>query len=156
MSLATKDIRNRLQALLDEMTTIGDRAKTIESRLKGTAQDYEGYIVRVYMRSGTPVKNTQGNIDEAHQWLVELHSPRIGIGNEALKQDEMYDYYDAIIQKFINNPTLMLANGTKLGGGMKAALSTGTFAWGDNTLDGENLRYKLSFPVNLTKVTECE
>lgn len=157
MSLATKDIRNRLQALLDEMTAVDETKKTVESRLKDGAADYEGYIIRVLMRSGTSMKAAGNNIiDEAHLWTLELHSPRVGIGWESLKQDQMYDYYDAIIQKFINNPTLMLADGTKLGGGMKAALGTGTFTWGDTTLDGDNLRYKLSFPVNLTKVTECE
>lgn len=154
MALATKAIRNRIQAMMDEMTAVTDTVKTIEPRLKDGAQDYEGFIVRVLMRTGTPIKNTRGNIDETHQWVLELHSPKYGIGWESLKQDQMYDYYDAIIQKFINNPTLKLAAGTVLGGGMKAALGAATFSWGDNTLDG-NLRYKLSFPISLTKVTEC-
>lgn len=155
--VTTKAIRNQFQALLDEMTAVTGTKKTVESRLKDGVADYEGYIVRVYMRSGLPVKNKGSNwIDETQQWFIELHSPRYGIGNEALKQDQMYDYYDAIIQKMIDNPTLQLANGTKLGGGMKAALGQGIFTWGDSTLDGDNIRYKLSFPINLTKVTECE
>lgn len=155
--VTTKAIRNQFQTLLDEMTAVTGTKKTVESRLKDGVADYEGYIVRVYMRSGLPVKNKGSNwIDETQQWFIELHSPRYGIGNEALKQDQMYDYYDAIIQKMIDNPTLQLANGTKLGGGMKAALGQGIFTWGDSTLDGDNIRYKLSFPVNLTKVTECE
>lgn len=157
MTLSTKAIRNRLQDLMDEMTAVTDTVKTIELRLKSGAQDYEGFIVRVLMRSGLPVKNKGNNIiDETHQWFIELHSPRYGIGNESLKQDQMYDYYDAIIQKMIDNPTLQLAAGTKLGGGMKAALGQGVFTWGDSSLDGESLRYKLSFPINLSKVTECE
>ena len=156
-SLATKAIRNRIQALLDEMPTVTNTVKTVESRLTDGAADYEGYIVRVYMRSGLPVKNKGSNwIDETHQWFIELHSPRYGIGNESLKQDQMYDYYDAIIQKLLDNPTLQLADGTKLGGGMKAALGQGVFSWGDSTLDGDSIRYKLSFPINLTKITECE
>ena len=155
MSLATKDIRNRIQAMMDEMTAVTDTVKTVEAHLQDGAQDYEGFIVRVYMRTGTPVKQAGNNlIDETHQWVLELHSAQYGIGWESQKQDWMYDYYDAIIQKFINNPTLKLANGTVLGGGMKAVLGAGTFTWGDNTLD-TNLRYKLSFLINLTKVTEC-
>jgi hypothetical protein len=155
MSLATKAIRNRIQALMDEMPAVTGTVKTVEPRLKDGAQDYEGFIVRVLMRTGTPVKQAGNNIiDETHQWVLELHSTKYNIGWESEKQDQMYDYYDAIIQKFINNPTLKLANGTVLGGGMKAVLGTGTFTWGDTTLDG-NLRYKLSFPISLTKVTEC-
>jgi hypothetical protein len=155
MSLATKAIRNRIQALMDEMTAVTGTVKTVEPRLKDGAQDYEGFIVRVLMRTGTPTKAAGNNIiDETHQWILELHSTKYNVGWESEKQDQMYDYYDAIIQKFINNPTLKLANGTVLGGGMKAVLGTGTFTWGDTTLDG-NLRYKLSFPISLTKVTEC-
>jgi hypothetical protein len=155
-NLATKDIRNRIQAIMDEMTPVSGTRLTVESRLKDGAADYEEYIVRVYCRTANPTKQAGNNIiDETHQWILELHSQKIGIGWESLKQDQMYDYYDAIIQLFIQNPTLQLADGTKLGKVKTAVLGTGTFAWGDSTLDG-NMRYKLSFPINLTKITECE
>lgn len=132
----------------------GDQ-KTVQPRLKGSAADYEGYIVRVLLRSGSPAKQS-GYIQETQVWSIEVHSPSIGLKNDAAKQDAMHDYYDAVIQAFDHRTTLALPDGTKLGGVSKAVLGQGTITWGDTSLDGVNIRYKLTFPLTLEKVTECE
>lgn len=152
---ATKDIRTRIATLLDtDMSTVSGTTKTVLNRLnKGKIADYAGYIFKVYMRSSN-LANDGRLIQEGHSWLIELHSPIVGLQWESQKEDDMYDYYDLVVQLFAVNSVLRLADGTKLNTVSEAKLSAGTFTWGDSSLDGQ-ARYKLSFSLSFVKRTPC-
>lgn len=155
---ATKAIRDRLLAMVeDDMTVVTGTVKTTMPRLTGGVTQFEGYIFKAYCRTANPSTASGGRlINEAHQWVIEVHSPAVGIGWDGVKEDAMYDYYDKLVQLFANNTVLRLADDTKLNEVTEARLGNGTFTWGDATLDGTNLRYKLSIPLNFTKRTPCE
>jgi len=103
--MATKDIRDRLYALLDTVTP-ATGVLTIAPRIPRAIQDYEGYVVLIDMQSGTG-QRTAGSIrTESLVWRVRLYSPALGLGLDSTREDLMYDLRDAIIDKLEDNQFL--------------------------------------------------
>jgi hypothetical protein len=103
--MATKNIRDRLYALLDTITPASG-VLTIAPRIPRGAQDYEGYIVLIDMVSGTGQRIADRIRSESLQWRIRLYSPALGIGFDSVREDAMYDLRDQIIDKLEDNQSL--------------------------------------------------
>lgn len=154
--MATKDVRDRIIAIIDAIAAEGDSNKTTMKRLRNYAQDYEGYIMRVRMAQSNNQSKTPSHRDEGHTWLIEVYSPKAGLGHDSDKEDKMYDYRDAILAAFQNNSVLHLTGGSpeRLPNTGKAVISSDRFRWGDTSLDGV-VRYKWEATLTLGYRQSC-
>lgn len=151
VATATKSARDAIITILSNMTAVTNTKKTVMKRIRSNAQDYEGYIFRVRMRSSANTLVIDLNTRTmTEQWLIELFSPKTGTGNEADKEDAMYDYRDKVLDTFQSEQDLGGTNGVTY------TLITGeTVVWqSDETLDG-NPRSKWTFALETERTETC-
>lgn len=151
VTTASKAVRDSIVTILSNMTAVSDTKKTVMDSLRSSAQDWEGFIFRVRMRSSvSALVIDQSTRTMTEQWLIELWSPKTGLGNESKKENQMYDYRDKVMDTFQSNQNLSNTNGVTY------ALVTGdNVIWqSDESLDG-NPRSKWTFALQIERTETC-
>ena len=147
----SKAIRDRIYNILNDMTAVSGTAKTVAKHIPHAMADYEGYVFRVRMQVATSAKQSYEIRNESPQWLIELFSPSINIGFYDEKEDDMYDYRDAVYSEFHNN-TILEYSGAGLVGINKAIIRDDRFTWGDTEF---GLRYKWQCTLVMENKQSC-
>ena len=147
---ARKAVRDKIVAIVTNMTAVADTKKTTMSRLRSSAQDYEGFIFRARYRSSANSLISSDWRQVSEQWLLELYSPRTGLGNEALKEDQMLDYSDSILETFMEKPTLEDLSTVSL-----AFIVSDTVIWQSDTGLDDTPRSKWSFNIQVDRQEPC-
>ena len=147
----SKEIRNRIYNILNDMTAVGGTAKTVAKHIPHAMADYEGYVFRVRATNSLNSRQSRETRNENQTWLIELFSPKINIGFYDEKEDNMYDYRDAVIAEF-ERKTRLTYGGASLTGVGSALIPDDRFTWGDTEF---NLRYKWQCTLNLENRVIC-
>lgn len=149
---STKAIRNQIYDILNNMTAVSGTTKTTANHIPRKVADYEGYIFRIRMVTGTNKKPYREIRLETHNWIIELFSPPYDIGFYDEKENHMYDYRDAVFSEFDNNKTLEYESAS-LSGVTNALIGDDRFTWGDTEW---GMRYKWQCTLSLENRVSCQ
>lgn len=148
---SSKAIRNRIYNILNDMTAVSGTTKTTANHIPQAIADYEGYVFRVRMPNSRNTRQAREARNEAHTWLIELFSPPLNIGFYDEKEDDMYDYRDAVLNEF-ERKTRLVYEGATLTGVDSAVIPDDRFTWGDSEF---GFRYKWQCTLNLENRVIC-
>lgn len=148
---SSKEIRNRIYNILNDMTAVSGTTKTVANRIPHAIADYEGYVFRVRLVSSSNTRVSREVRNEQQSWLIELFSPKINLGFYDEKEDDMYDYRDTVLDEF-QLKTSLGYNGLEMSGVSKSSIQDNRFTWGDTEF---NFRYKWQCTLNVESKQSC-
>lgn len=150
VAIATKAVRDGIITILSNITAVSGTKKVVMKRVRSNVQDYEGYAFRVRLRSSVNSLASADIRNILETWLIEVWTPATGLDNEALKEDEFYDYRDLVLSAFMSNQDLddMLS----VSGSM---ITSDAIVWQvDESLDGK-ARSKWTFNLEVQRTEVC-
>ncbi len=150
VAIATKAVRDGIVTILTGISAISGTKKVTMKRVMSNVQDYEGYAFRVRLRGSANSLASADIRNISEQWAIEVWSPKTGLGNEAQKEDEMYDYRDLVLATFMANQDL--SDMVSVSGSM--IVSDSVIWQSDETLDG-NPRSKWTFNLQIDRQEAC-
>jgi hypothetical protein len=103
--MATKDVRDRIVTLLETITLSGV-VLTVAPVVPRNAAPYEGYVMYTQMSGSTVTRIAEGMVSELQTWLIRVWTPQLGLGWDAVREDNLYNLRDAVLAVFCKRSTL--------------------------------------------------
>jgi hypothetical protein len=155
---ATKGIRDRLISIMQSITPVANTTWTVAPRFPRGGAVYEGYVCRVYIRSGgETILASAGRLkSDNQQWVIEVVSPQLGTRLDAEREDALYDYRDLVIAKMQRHLRLEDVT-TKVGltgvAGVELGADTMLMPYQEN--EQVYALWRLSLTINYMRSNEC-